>query len=206
MKLCLVVLSEGTMKGKAIPINLSQFLIGRDKHCHLRPASPLVSNRHCALQIRDNHVFVRDFESTNGTYVNDKPIKGEIEIHDHDSLKIGPMTFSVRIEQVSALNPISSPANGKKTAEAVDDEAMAAMLLNMQEEGDSSLGIPGVDSEGVPTGSTVMDMPAPPLPEEGTGGEPGSAAKKPDPAKAPTGDTSAAANTLLQKYLRRGRK
>jgi hypothetical protein len=116
------------------------------------------------------------------------------------------MTFQVRIEEASVISPIPSPANGKKTAEVVDDEAMAAMLLNMQEEGDSSPRTPGVDSEGVPTGSTVMDMPAPPLPEEEQGAEPGSAAKKSDPAKEPPGDTSAAANTLLQKYLRRGRK
>jgi hypothetical protein len=49
MKLSLVVLTPGKMEGKSIPITLSQFLIGRDPQCHLRPASALVSKRHCAL-------------------------------------------------------------------------------------------------------------------------------------------------------------
>jgi predicted component of type VI protein secretion system len=198
-------MSEGKMKGKTIPINLSQFLIGRDKQCQLRPASPLVSNRHCALQIRGNKVFVRDFESTNGTFVNDKRVKGETEIHNQDSLQIGPMMFQVGIEIAAAGSPEPTSSTSNKSAPPVDDEAMAAMLLSMQEEGDSSGPIRGVDSEGVPTGSTVMDMPAPPAPDEEKDPEAGSTDKKPEPVKA-TEDTSAAANSLLQKYLRRGRK
>ncbi len=74
MKLSLIVLSEGKSKGQTIPIKLSQFLIGRDPQCQLRPASPIISKRHCAVIIKDDKVVVRDFNSTNGTFVNEEPV------------------------------------------------------------------------------------------------------------------------------------
>ena len=74
MKLNLVVLTPGKTEGKAIPVTLSQFLIGRDPQCHLRPASAVISKRHCALLTRGEQVFLRDFDSTIGTFVNDQPV------------------------------------------------------------------------------------------------------------------------------------
>ena len=81
MKLSLVVKAAGTQEGKVLPITLSQFVIGRDPQCHLRPASPMISKRHCALVQRDGKAFIQDFGSTNGTSVNDQPVKDEIELH-----------------------------------------------------------------------------------------------------------------------------
>ncbi len=69
MKLRLVVVG-GVHDGKAIPITVPQFVIGRDPQCQLRPASPAISKRHCAVLVRGTQVFVRDFGSTNGTFVN----------------------------------------------------------------------------------------------------------------------------------------
>ena len=47
MKLSLLVLTPGKMEGKSIPITIPQFVIGRDPQCNLRPASALISKRHC---------------------------------------------------------------------------------------------------------------------------------------------------------------
>src|SRR5437764_7404431 len=104
MKFSLLVMTPGKQEGKAIEVKLSQFLIGRDPQCHLRPASPMISKRHCALIQREGKVFVRDFDSTNGTLVNDQPVKGEIELHHDDQLKVGPLLFAVRLEASAAVN------------------------------------------------------------------------------------------------------
>jgi predicted component of type VI protein secretion system len=200
MKFSLIVRTPGKMEGKAIAITLSQFLIGRDKQCQLRPASPLVSNRHCALQVRGERAFVRDFESTNGTFVNDQPVTGERELDDGDTLRLGPMLFEIRLQKTEpASKPAPAPA-----AETADDDTMAALLLSLPESDDPSSGIRGVDSQGVPTGSTVMDLPVPAGVEEGMPAESASPDKQ-TPAKTGSGDTAAAADALLQKYRRRGR-
>src|SRR5205823_4057739 len=63
MKLSLEVMTEGKQKGKLLPITLPQFLVGRDPQCHLRPASPSISKRHCVLIQREGRAFIRDFDS-----------------------------------------------------------------------------------------------------------------------------------------------
>lgn len=98
MKVSLVVAS-GVHQGKAIPIVAPQFLIGRDPECQLRPASQAVSKQHCAVLVRDGKVFVRDLGSTNGTILNEATLKGEErEVRPNDTLKVGPLDFTVRIE------------------------------------------------------------------------------------------------------------
>lgn len=109
MKVSLVVLSAGKASGQAIPIALPQFVIGRDPQCNLRPASPLISKKHCAVKIRQGNVYVEDYGSTNGTFLNDQPVKGEIVMKAGDVLKAGPLTFRIAIEGQPAANP--TPTN-----------------------------------------------------------------------------------------------
>jgi pSer/pThr/pTyr-binding forkhead associated (FHA) protein len=109
MNMSLEVLTEGKLKGNRLPITLPQFLIGRDPQCHLRPASPSISKRHCAILQRDNRAFVRDFDSTNGTFVNDRQIKGEIELQQGDRLRIGPIIFTVHLEAGAPVNRPTPP-------------------------------------------------------------------------------------------------
>jgi pSer/pThr/pTyr-binding forkhead associated (FHA) protein len=198
MKLSLVV-NEGVHKGKVIAIPHKQFLIGRDPQCHLRPASNMISKRHCALLMRGDKVFVRDFESTNGTILNDVPVKGESELKNDDRLLIGPLSFLVRMEAGATLAR-STPANTVKppVSESVDDESAAALLLDV-EEGVETGAAGFLDSEGIPTGSTIMDLPA----LEGGGSKP--AGNKTPPPKEAVPDTSNAAKAILDKYTRRRR-
>lgn len=98
MKVSLVV-ATGAHQGKAIPIVGPQFVIGRDQGCHLRPASQAVSKQHCAVLVRDGKVYVSDLGSTNGTVVNEATLKGEErEVVNNDTVKVGPLDFTVRIE------------------------------------------------------------------------------------------------------------
>src|SRR5262245_30300545 len=104
MKLSLVVTTAGKAQGQVIPIKLAQFVIGRDPECNLRPASALISKRHCAVMVKSDQVFVRDFESTNGTFINDQPVKGEAPLQHDDVLKVGPLTFKVQIEEPASIS------------------------------------------------------------------------------------------------------
>jgi pSer/pThr/pTyr-binding forkhead associated (FHA) protein len=98
MKVSLVVAS-GAHQGKVVPIIGPHFLIGRDPVCQLRPASQAVSKQHCALIVRGEQLYLKDFGSTNGTLLNDSIVKGEErQIQNNDSLKVGPLDFTVRIE------------------------------------------------------------------------------------------------------------
>src|SRR5262245_59341902 len=122
MKLSLIVLTPGKMEGKTIPVRLPEFLIGRDPQCHLRPASPLINKRHCALLNCENRVFVRDFGTPNGTLINGNPIKGETSLANGDRLKVGPLEFRVVVE---TSVPGSKPTSPPLIAMTPDDEIAA---------------------------------------------------------------------------------
>jgi pSer/pThr/pTyr-binding forkhead associated (FHA) protein len=200
MKLSLVVLTPGKTEGKVIPITLSQFVIGRDPQCHLRPASAVISKRHCALLVRDGKIFLRDFDSTNGTFLNDNAVKGEVEVKHDDRLKVGPLLFGIHVETTTPApvnRPTPPPAAKKPAGDASDDESIAAMLLSLQ---DDSAPASGAAAE-VPEGSTVMDLKAPTPEADGS-----TANKDKDKDKKKSdGNTSSAAKAILEKYMKRPR-
>ncbi|NBO92754.1 MAG: FHA domain-containing protein [Planctomycetia bacterium] len=207
MKLSLIVMTPGKQQGQALEIKTPQFLVGRDPQCQLRPASPLISNRHCAILIREGKVFLRDFDSKNGTFVNNEAIKGERELKNDDQLKIGPLEFAVRMEAktttatAAASAPVGKPpaqaaAPASKSAEA-DDDALA-MLLG----GDESSGTETATTPTVPSGGTVADMK---IPAEKPATEPTEAAKAPPP-KSAEADTRSAAASILEKMTKMPRK
>jgi predicted component of type VI protein secretion system len=251
MKLSLVVLTAGVQQGKVLEIKLSQFVVGRDPQCHLRPASAVISKRHCALIQRDGKAFIRDFDSTNGTFVNEEPVKGEVELHQGDKLKIGPLQFEVRIEAApapsrptpppptkgTAARPATPaktpipPTNAKTAAPAPapakeeaaakeepapepaeapaaasagpapsgEDDDIAAMLLSLQDDGPTGSGAPAGE---VPEGSTVHDLTVPPeVAAQLAKAEKDKEKEKPKS----TGNTSSAAKSILEKYMRRPR-
>ena len=210
MKVSLVV-SQGIHKGKAIPVPVAQFVIGRDEDCQLRPSSPAVSKRHCAILIKSGKVFLQDFGSTNGTFVNEVPVAGEVEIKHDDQIRVGPLDFVLRLQKSdSSVEPKSAskaglgkptpppkdePTKEQKTAasDETDAENMAAMLLATDD------GPPGPLTEaGIPDGSTVFEMPvqnpddpnAPPV------------IKTPIPEQ----DNSKRAGDILRKYMQRPRQ
>ncbi len=209
MKVSLMVLNAGKASGQTIPITTAQFVIGRDPKCNLRPASAMISKQHCAVITKDGRVYLKDFDSTNGTFLNDQPVKGAVVLKNSDVVKVGPLSFKVVLEGQPAVNKPTPPPQPK---EAVADEA-AALLLALDDE--SGSGEPMVstteDSAEVPGGSTIMEIPAvsntPPAPAETTTAEkpPEKPTPKP-PEKKPQGDTAhLAAQAILDRY-KKGRR
>jgi pSer/pThr/pTyr-binding forkhead associated (FHA) protein len=212
MKLRLIV-EGGVHAGKAIPITLPQFVIGRDAQCNLRPSSAAISKRHCAVMVRGHQVFVRDFGSTNGTFVNGTLVQGEVELHNGDKLKVGPLEFVVGLELATAPKAAPKPvaaaaaadAKGKAADEHVDmhippsegptSDKMAELLLDDDGSAPPANASTLDTAESVPEGSTIMELPAT--------GQPG--AKPPAKTVLGTGNTSNAAAEILRKYQRRPR-
>jgi pSer/pThr/pTyr-binding forkhead associated (FHA) protein len=229
MKLRLVVAS-GVHEGKAIPIMTPQFVIGRDEQCQLRPASPAISKRHCALMVRGGQVYVRDFGSTNGTFVNGQLVEGEVELFDQDLLKVGPLEFRVGMEVSTVM---SKPAAAAKPAAAkiaaAPARAPAAKPTTATPDDDAvSVAAPAASTGGPPSDRIAADLllgddgggPAEAnsksntlggdaIPDGSTIMELPSTEKAGQPAKPKailgTGNTSEAAAEILKKYHRRPR-
>lgn len=97
MKVTLTV-SGGRHNGREIAVGLTEVLIGRDDKCNIQLDSEDVSRVHCALVITEREVLLRDQHSSNGTFVNKRRLRGEIQLEDGDAIQVGPQLFTIRIE------------------------------------------------------------------------------------------------------------
>lgn len=96
LKASLEVLMGGPA-GSRIPIAESPFRIGRRRHCHVRPRSPLVSGIHCVLYKQPIALRLRDADSTNGTYLNGVRIGKPVDVKDGDEILLGDVALKVRL-------------------------------------------------------------------------------------------------------------
>jgi len=148
MKVSLVV-AKGKRAGKVLPISVAQFVIGRHKECHLRASGSTISQHHCAVLVHDDKVLIRDFDSTNGTFLNRHRVRGEQEVSSNDLLELGKLAFRIRIE-TDGKEPENPP-----DVEKTDESFIGEMLL---EAADSEAGILGL-VEDSKCGSTIMKSP-----------------------------------------------
>lgn len=73
--------------------------IGRDADSDTVIDHPAVSRFHAQIQQRDGSFQIADLKSTNGTFVNGKQIKGKRILKVGDIIRIGPCTFTLKIDE-----------------------------------------------------------------------------------------------------------
>lgn len=100
-----LIVIDGPNKGDRIAITGSQFIIGRERDCHLRSPSEMVSRHHCVLRQDDYTLRVLDLGSLNGTYVNGRRIQGEVILGHGDWLNIGDVGFEVNLSDSASESP-----------------------------------------------------------------------------------------------------
>lgn len=155
MKVQLIVV-RGKPEGKAIPLTVPKFKIGRGEGCHLRPNSDQVSREHAEFIVEGGVVAVRDLKSRNGTQVNGKDITGAVRLKDRDLVQVGPLTFAVSIlgapapAQPAPTSPGQPAAPSQPAQPAVQGRSAPEEVLN--EDIDSWLvGAPSESSTEIPT-------------------------------------------------------
>ena len=206
-----LVVARGAKEGAAIPITKSEFLIGRDPKCHLRPTSQTISKCHCALVVRDDRFFVKDLKSTNGTFVNDEQLHGERELNDGDSIKIGPLEFLARFDVQAAKPgqvgrgsraPASSPSAATKTgSETLGEDEIGSLLLDLSEDDQ------GTGNDADLEGTTIMQVLKPEETQQlNEAQEEKTPYRPPSRMPASSQNTSSAAKSILEKYRRRPRQ
>jgi EAL domain-containing protein (putative c-di-GMP-specific phosphodiesterase class I) len=94
------------------PIDPVPFTIGRDQDCHLTIASEGVSRHHAQLNVSGDMLWIRDFGSTNGTFLNGKPVTESESLTIGDILHFGMVGFCVLNMDESNL---SDDDNNNKT-------------------------------------------------------------------------------------------
>ncbi|MGV3482846.1 MAG: FHA domain-containing protein [Planctomycetaceae bacterium] len=92
----------------------SGVFIGKSTNCGLQIASPELSDIHCRIGLERGRVWVQDWMSAQGTYLNGQLIDAQMDVNVGDVIQIGRTQISVLAEHRQAIN--SSVANAEATA------------------------------------------------------------------------------------------
>ena len=86
----------GEFTGQEINVE-RDMLVGRHQDAEILLQSTDISRKHAALLFRDDHIWVKDLKSTNGTFVNGERVEQEqeIELHDGDMLQFASFMFMI---------------------------------------------------------------------------------------------------------------
>lgn len=76
-----------------VPIEQFPFVVGRQKDCNLPLFPKNVSRRHAEFFLDGGQIYIRDFKSTNGTYVNHRRITRDTRLESGDVIHFGSLEF-----------------------------------------------------------------------------------------------------------------
>lgn len=89
-----------------VTIESIPFVIGRESDCDLKLIDKRISRHHCEIRISSNLLWIRDLESTNGTFVNKNKIENAELLEPNDIISIEKYKFKVKRVHVS--NPATT--------------------------------------------------------------------------------------------------
>jgi DNA-binding winged helix-turn-helix (wHTH) protein len=97
------VTSEGAARrlwlvcdGRSIVLEQSETIIGRDPRCAIWIDVPGVSRRHASIRLVSSTAVLDDLASTNGTFVNDRPVNASVTLEDGQTIRVGEATLTFR--------------------------------------------------------------------------------------------------------------
>ena len=82
-----------------VVVETDPFIVGRDEDCELKLTDKRISKRHFEIRRGGDHIWIRDLESTNGTFVNHKKIKRAELLEQGDIISIGKFKFCIKNEK-----------------------------------------------------------------------------------------------------------
>jgi len=120
----LVIISEG-FSGRSYELKSERTTIGRLEDNAFQIPDPTVSGHHCEIVMSGNQFIVRDLGSTNGTFIDDQPVK-EAPIKPGQILRLGQVELRLEDENTPPLqrkqasdSRVAAPQGGVKTEELV---------------------------------------------------------------------------------------
>lgn len=96
-----LVVSEPLQGHKYFVISDTPILIGRSNEAIIRiNYDDFCSRKHALLYWENKACFIKDLDSTNGTFVNNKRISQKTKLHDGDIIGLGDTKLAVSVKDI----------------------------------------------------------------------------------------------------------
>lgn len=91
--MALMRIETGANKGKQLRLPNRGLVVGRGETADMRINSAEISREHCRLTAEGSEVVAEDLGSSNGTFVNGRPITEATRMKQGDRVTFGPITL-----------------------------------------------------------------------------------------------------------------
>lgn len=99
-----LIIKTAGLENHSIELKLGSNVLGRSPDSDFPISHPTVSTLHCELVLSENSILLRDLESTNGTFVNDQPVR-EASLLAGQTLRLGDIELLVENVECSVAIP-----------------------------------------------------------------------------------------------------
>ena len=80
-----------------------EIILGRDPSVDFPLNDETISLKHCKISYHNKQWWIEDLDSTNGTYLNNEPVRTETIITSRDQLHLGKVEILITINQNTEL-------------------------------------------------------------------------------------------------------
>lgn len=119
--MALLQIETGANKGKRLRLPSRPIVVGRGDSADMKINSAEMSREHCRLIADGDHVLVEDLNSSNGTFVNGRPISEQTRMQPGDRVSFGPLTLRV----MGVRKTSEKPKPGSGDSKLVDPAVLA---------------------------------------------------------------------------------
>src|SRR5712672_1701929 len=124
----LVIQNQG-MTGRACELHTDRTTIGRVEDNTFQIADPSVSSHHCEVHLRGSDIFIRDLNSTNGSFIGGNKVEESV-LKPGQILRIGQVELKLEVEGAAATAPSATPsARAPAPAAPAKKQVDATMLI-----------------------------------------------------------------------------
>ena len=95
---------NGKLAGQEIPLQEGDYILGRGEDCQITVPDEGISKKHAKLLVDQQGVFIKDLNSSNGTFLNGVKIQ-ESDIQKKDKISVCKTTFDIVEAKAQNVTP-----------------------------------------------------------------------------------------------------
>jgi pSer/pThr/pTyr-binding forkhead associated (FHA) protein len=99
--MAIILIIKEKDKRHEVTLEDQAFVIGRSRKSDLKINDAKMSGRHCSIKLSGGRAFIKDLESTNGTYINNKKVQ-QSPLYIDDVVKVGDTTLFLNKKKMNA--------------------------------------------------------------------------------------------------------
>lgn len=95
---CKLVMFREDGSRRVFPLSPGRTAIGRKDDCDIRIPLAVVSRHHAVITVEEDGAAIKNLGAANGTFLNNRRIEDEEDLEPGDQIVIGPVVFTVQID------------------------------------------------------------------------------------------------------------